>query len=164
MTSKVFPGDTSHGQAFVHLDDAVDAIARTVERRDQLGDDTTILVGEPDTMSYEELQKAFGRLIHGEDWETRAVPRALAKAGAWLEDHVPGEEAFIKPWMIDLADDHYALDISRARRMLEWEPRHSLREALPLMVSALKSDPVGFYKANKLEVPAWLESSATVKK
>ena len=107
-------------------------------------------------MSYDDLQRAFGRLIHGEEWETRSIPKALAKAGAWIEDQVPGEEPFIKPWMIDVADDHYALDITRARRILDWDPARSLRETLPRMVSALQSDPAGFYDKNKLKAPSWL--------
>jgi nucleoside-diphosphate-sugar epimerase len=164
LTSKVFPGDVSHGQAFVHRDDVVEAIATTVERRHRLGADETFVIGEPETLSYDQLQRAFGRLIHDEAWETRPIPKALAKAGAWVEDQVPGEEPFIKPWMIDLADDHYALDITRARTVLGWEPRRSLRETLPRMVSALKADPLKFYQKNKLETPSWLEESVAARK
>lgn len=64
-----------------------------------------------------------------------------------------GEEPFIKPWMINLADDHYALDLSRARTLLGWEPKHSLCETLPQMVDALKAYPANFYKENKLGDP-----------
>ncbi|MBY0496455.1 MAG: NAD(P)-dependent oxidoreductase [Cyanobacteria bacterium] len=164
LTSKLFPGDISRGQAFVHLDDVVEAIARTIEHRQQLGPDETFLIGEPETLSYDELQRSFGRLIHDEEWETRVIPKALAKTGAWLEDQVPGEEPFIKPWMIDLADDHYALDIGRAHTILGWTPQRSLRETLPRMVKNLKSDPLRFYKTNTLEAPSWLEQSAVSKK
>src|SRR5712691_7607517 len=94
LTSKVFPGDISHGQAFVHLDDVVEALAKTVDARDQLASDEAILVGEPDTLSYDDLQRALATLIHGEEWETRSIPKALAKTGAWLEEHVPGAEPF----------------------------------------------------------------------
>ena len=94
-------------------------------------------------MSYGELQQEIGRLVHGEEWQTWEVPKALAKTGAWLEDEVLGEEPFIRPWMVDIADDHYALDISRARTLLGWEPKRSLRETLPKMVAALKADPPG---------------------
>jgi nucleoside-diphosphate-sugar epimerase len=156
LTSHVFPGDVSHGQAFVHLHDVVEAIVRTVEHRHQLGPEEAFLIGEADTLSYDELQRACGRLIHGEEWETQSIPKALAKTGAWVRDQIPGEEPFIKPWMIDLADDHYALDIGRARTLLGWQPQRSLRETLPRMVSALKRDPLQFYKSNKLEAPAWL--------
>jgi nucleoside-diphosphate-sugar epimerase len=153
LVSHVFPGDTSHGQPFLHLADLVEALWLTVEQRRALPPEETLLVGEPETMSYEELQREFGLLIHGEEWETRQIPKAVAKAGAWLQDVLPGEEPFIKPWMIDLADEHQELDITRARTLLGWEPRHRLRDTLFRMIGALKRDPAGWYRLNKLEVP-----------
>ena len=157
LTSRVFPGDTSHGQAFVHLDDVVEAIRLAVRRRRELPSETVLLIGEDETLSYDELQRTLGRLIHGEEageWDTREVPKAVAKMGAWLQDVVPGEQPFIKPWMIDLADDHFALDITRARRTLGWEPKRSLRDTLPRMVEALKCDTPRFYRENKLGEPS----------
>ena len=162
LTARVFPGDPSHGQAFVHLDDVTEAFDKAVDHRRALDPDATFLIGETETLGYDELQRSLARLIHGEEWETRSVPKALAKAGAWLEDQVPGEEPFIKPWMIDLADDHYALDIGRARRALGWEPKRSLRETLPRMAEALGADPCLFYETNDLEVPSWLEKRVVV--
>jgi nucleoside-diphosphate-sugar epimerase len=153
FTSKVFPGDITHGQSFLHLDDLVDALLTTVDRRAALPTERTLLLGEPETLSYDEVQRTLGRLIHNEEWETREIPKALAKTGAWFEDAVPFHEPFIKPWMIDMADDHYALDITRARKSLGWEPRRSLRATLAKMIEALKSDPAGFYRANKLGEP-----------
>lgn len=46
-----------------------------------------------------------------------------------------------------------------AKEVLGWEPQHSLREALPAMVAALKADPVGWYRDNKLEPPGWLAAA-----
>ena len=158
LTSRVFPGDTSHGQAFVHLDDLLDALVLVVERRAPLPPDLTVLIGEAETLSYEELQREFGRLIYDQPWETQQIPKPLAKTGAWFQDNLPfAEEPFIKPWMIDLADDHYALDIMRARSVLGWAPKQSLRGTLPKMIAALKADPVEWYRENKLEPPSWLE-------
>jgi nucleoside-diphosphate-sugar epimerase len=74
----------------------------------------------------------------------------LAKAGAWVLEKLPGADPFIKSWMIDRANDHYALDITRARNLLDWSPRRSLRETIPKMVAALKTDPDGFYRENDL--------------
>lgn len=68
------------------------------------------------------------------------------------------EDPFIKPWMIDFADDHYALDVSRAKEWLDWEPRHSLRDTLPKMIDALKRNPVAWYRAHQLS-PAELEET-----
>jgi len=161
LTSHVFPGDTSHGQSFVHLDDLIDAFVLVAQRRAQLPSETALLIGEAETLSYDELQREFGQLIHGEEWETTQIPKAVAKTGAWLQDNLPlVEEPFIKPWMIDLADDHYALDIGRARTVLGWEPRRSLRGTLPQMVAALKADPLGWYQENKLKPPSELEEAA----
>src|SRR5205823_14266506 len=70
ITAKVFPGDTSTGQSFVHLDDLVEAFAAVVARRRALSPVTTILVGEPEPLSYDELQREFAWLIHHEsEWE-----------------------------------------------------------------------------------------------
>jgi len=161
ITSAVYPGDTARGQAFLHLDDLVEAIWLLVERRAAVPEKLTLLLGEPTTLSYDTLQRMFGRQIHGEQWETRHIPKALAKTGAWIQDHLPfTDEPFIKPFMVDLADDHYEVNINRARTLLGWEPKRALAETLPKMVATLKADPVAFYKANKLTLPAELEEQA----
>lgn len=158
VTSRVFPGDLSHGQAFVHLEDVVEAIRLTVLRRAALPAETALLIGEPQTLSYDTLQREFAGLIHDETWETRTIPKELAKAGAWVQDKAAAlpliDEPFIKPWMIDLADDHYELDISRAARLLGWRPGRSLRATMPAMVAALRADPAGWYEEHGLGAPA----------
>ena len=156
FSSHLYSGETSHGQSFLHEDDLLDAIERVVDRRAQLPPESTILLGEPETLSYDELQHTFLRLIHNESWETHNVPGPIAKAGAWIENHLPGQDDFIKPWMIDRANDHYALDITRARTLLDWAPSRSLRKTLPKMVTALKADPLGWYRENDLEPPSSL--------
>jgi len=88
------------------------------------------------------------------------VPGPVAKIGAWVEDNILGQKPFIKPWMIDRANDHYALDISRAKQVLGWVPQHSLRDAIPNMVAALKADPLAFYQENALEPPEWMLANA----
>ncbi|HEY9792749.1 MAG TPA: NAD(P)-dependent oxidoreductase [Candidatus Obscuribacterales bacterium] len=159
LLGHVFPGDLSHGQSFVHVDDVVDAIVAAVERRDELPRELTALIGEQTTYSYGELQREIGELLYGKDWKTIAMPKSLAKTGATLEEalHLPHDQ-FIKPWMIDIADDHYELDIARAKQYLGWIPAHDLRETLPAMIEALKIDPLRFYELNKLHIPHWMEA------
>ena len=157
LTSRFYSGSTAHGSAFMHMDDLVDAIERVVERRATLPPEVALLLGEPEALSYDELQHSMARLIRGTSKETIALPSALApfaKMGAWLLGHLPGRKDFIKPWMIDRANDHYALDITRARTLLGWEPKRSLRETLPKMVAALTQDPVGWYRENDLTLPS----------
>ena len=158
LTSRVFPGDLDRGQAALHLDDLVDAIELLVQKRAKVPSELTLLLGEPDTMSYGEIQDVLGEIIHGDDWTTIKIPKPVAKAGAWIQDVAPlVDEPFVKPWMIEMADDHYALDISRARETIGWNPKHSFRETLPIIVEALIRDPVGWYKDNGLEPPDDLE-------
>lgn len=158
LLSRVFPGNPSHGQAYIHRDDLVDAITQIVDRRWILPSELTLILGEPTTLSYQTLQSAFGRLIYGEQWQTTEIPKSVGKTSHWVDDQLDyGEQPYLKPWLIDSIDDHYELDITLAHKLLEWEPRHSLSDALPKMVAALQSDPVGWYRANKLEPPNWLD-------
>jgi nucleoside-diphosphate-sugar epimerase len=150
LVSHLYPGDLDTGQPFLHLDDLTDALLAIVERRKDLPPELPVLLGETETPSFDDLQRDIGRLLHGEEWETRQIPKTLAKTGAWVEGEILDQDPFIKPYMVDISDDHYELDISRARDLLGWEPKHSLRETLPRMIAALKDDPVGWYKANKL--------------
>lgn len=162
MISHVFPGNSRHGQAAVHMDDLVEAFALLVEKRREVPAELRLLLGEAETPSYAAIQSELGRLIHGEPWETREIPKAIAKTGAWLQEIAlpEEEEPFVKHWMIDIADDHYELDITCARTLLGWEPRHKLLDALPQMIYSLKNDPVAWYKSNKLEAPPDLAERA----
>ncbi len=169
MLSRVFPGDPSHGQAFVHLEDVAGAFRLAVEKRQALPPETKLLIGEPTSESYEALQNLIGRLIHGEPWPTRRVPKPLAATGAWAQDVIEnvvpdaidrGIEPFVKPFMVWLADDHYELDIARATKLLDWQPRHSLRGTLPKMIGRLKQDPAAWYRKNRIPLSLWLEDLA----
>lgn len=166
--SHVFPGELSHGQALVHIDDVAAAFRAAVERRTQLPHEAVVLVGEPVTESYEAMQNLIGRLLHGQAWETRQIPKSVAAGGAWLqvklEELIPdaidrGNEPFIKPFMVPLADDHYELDTGRARQLLGWQARRSVRASLPAMVGRLLEDPLRWYQRNKIPVPLWLEQA-----
>lgn len=152
FSSHFFPGDPSHGQSFIHLDDLVEAIAKTVEKRSELPPELSLLIGEADVLSFQELQDAIGKRVHGSAWTTFRIPKAVARWGAKLQP-----KGFIKPWMIDYSDDHYELDISKAKDLLSWVPQHGLAETLPIMAEALRRDPLAWYRENKFEPPGQLE-------
>ncbi|MBS0649371.1 MAG: NAD(P)-dependent oxidoreductase [Verrucomicrobia bacterium] len=151
LESRLFSGNIHHGASFLHMDDLVDAIEKAVQLRKQLPPETVLLLGEPRTLSYDELQRRISRLLFNKEFTTYRVPKMVAKIGAWAECHLPFTSSFIKPWMIDIADDHYELDISRAKKMLGWEPHHCLDESLVKMIEGLKADPVQWYKENQLK-------------
>lgn len=86
--------------------DLVDAISLVVHKRGTFPPELPVLVAEPETLTYDELQHTFARLIQGEHWKTLEVltPVApFAKAGAWVMDKVLGGDPFIRPWMSDRA-------------------------------------------------------------
>ncbi len=169
FTANLYAADPAVGQSFIHIDDLIDAFVGLVQRRDKLPDELPLLIGEPQVMSYEAMQNRLAYLIHGEtDWETRQVPGPLAKAGAWMQNKaaelIPdsidkGEEPFIKPYMVEMADQHYEIDVSRARDLLGWQPKRSLHETLATMVDALRADPLTWYREHDLIAPAWLAAA-----
>ena len=161
LTSHFYPGMLCAAQSFVHRDDLAEAVARLVERRRELRRELPLLIGEPDAPGYAEIQDIVGQELHDEGWKTVRIPQPLAKAGVVLQNEAVGDEGFIKPWMVDASNDHYILDITRARSLLGWEPKHRLRDTLPSMVAALKRDPQRWYEANKLNsnLVAWHRKS-----
>jgi nucleoside-diphosphate-sugar epimerase/uncharacterized membrane protein len=162
LSSHVYPGDLATGQPSLHLDDLLDAIERVIDRRQDLPTEFPVLLGETDVMTYDELQRDLGRLIHDEAWETRTIPKAAARAGVWAETAILDEKTFNRPWMVDISDDHYELDLTAARTHLDWSPRHSLRKSLPDVVEGLKADPIAWYRANKLNASRVADDKAEV--
>ena len=157
ITAHVYPGMLCTAQSFVHVDDLTDAILRVIDRRKDLPPELPLLIGEEDALEYEEEQDIIGCALHGEDWTTLRIPKPAAELGAWLQKYATGGDAFIQPWMVAESIAHYILDSSRAHELLEWRPKHSLRDTLPKMVAALKADPQAWYRTNKLDASlvAW---------
>lgn len=153
IDSLVFPGDKDHGQPFVHLDDLCACFRKTVEQRKELSDYEVFLIAEPDIVSQVELQEKIGEQLHGHHWPMIRIPKPVAKLGAWAKDVLTKEEEFIKPWMIDLADDHYPVEIARAHERLGWEPEHRLRDTVESIIDSLKRDPKAWYQRHKLPLP-----------
>ena len=161
IKAHLYPGMLCAAQSSIHLDDLTEAVSKLVGRRAQLPPELPLLIGEPDALGYDEIQDIVHQAIHQKNWTTVRIPKPLAKFGAWMEEEVLGDESFVKPWMIEAADAHYIVDIARARTLLEWAPRRTLRDTLPTIVGNLKSDPVGWYKSNKLNPAAVAWEHAT---
>ncbi|MGE5196098.1 MAG: NAD-dependent epimerase/dehydratase family protein [Anaerolineae bacterium] len=151
LESRLFPGNLAHGASYLHMDDLVDAICSSIEKRQTLPKEITVLIGEPRTLDYDFLQRRISLLLHHREMKTYRIPKFVAKIGAWIQGHLPFiEKSFIQPWMIDIADDHYTLDVSLAKKILGWEPKRNLEESLPKMIQALQKDPEAWYKRNGL--------------
>ena len=165
IKSKFFAGDKNSGQSFIHLDDLVTLFEKAIQKRHDLPKTEVINAGEPDVLSYQELQQQISHLIHNEDAQIINLPEHVAKTGAWLEEKmepvVPddfdqGEKPFIRSFMIDLASDHYQLDITKAGEKLDWYPVHRIEKTLPEMIVNLKKNPSAWYEKNNLTKPDWM--------
>lgn len=149
FSSHLFPASPRTVTPYLHIADLVDAMVAVVDRRHELPEEVAILLGEDDAPAFAELQDLIGLALHGRSWRTQRVPRWLAAGGAWLQDRVPfGGDPFVKPWMVERTADHYALDTSRARILLGWRAKRSLRDTVPIIATALEDDPEGWYRAN----------------
>ena len=161
LESHFYPADPSRGQSFVHLDDTVDAMVRTIDRRADLPRDAVpILIGEPDTYGYGALQDRLGRalprrrrLADAPHPRRRRQGGGVRRGACWTKCCRATRSRSFKPWMVDLAGDHYELDVRRARDLLGWDPRRRLIDTLPQMVESLKADPGAFYAENDLGDP-----------
>ncbi|MCP5470109.1 MAG: NAD(P)-dependent oxidoreductase [Chlamydiales bacterium] len=155
LASVVFPGNWNNGVPYTHFDDLMDQIMLLIEKRKEIPKDLTLLCCEEDSITYRDLQTEIGRLVHGsKKYPMFYLPKAIAKFGAFVQNLNPfGPPPFIKPWMVDLADDNYEFTMDKARKVLGWEPKHNLRKALPAMVENLKKDPVAWYKRHGIPVP-----------
>lgn len=154
LNAHLYAGDVTHGSDYMHMDDLVEAIVHCIDKRKELPVESVFLIGEGKTYSYDYLQRRISSLLFNKEFQTHSLPKNLAKFGAWFENLIPfKEKEFIQPWMIDLADAHYELDIARAKQALQWAPTRSLDKTLPLMINLLKHDPIAWYKNNELHMP-----------
>jgi UDP-glucose 4-epimerase len=148
-----FPGNSNNGVPYIHFDDLVEMVLLCIAKRHEIPKDLVLLAAEEDSISYRDLQTTFGRLIWGKDWPMIWIPKPAAKSGAWAQGLIPwGPKPFIKPWMVDLADDNYEVSVEKAKRILGWTPKHNLRETLPTIVENMKQDPLAWYRRHKMPI------------
>jgi nucleoside-diphosphate-sugar epimerase len=152
LGSYFFPGELTHGQAFVHLDDLSTCVRQVIALRRTLDPYELFLIAEPGIVTYGELPGLVGPLLHAQGAVILPVPKALAKAGAWVQDHLGGASAepLATPWAVNFADLHYPVAIDHAQEKLGWNPQRSLRDTLPEMVHRLQQNPERWYQLNGL--------------
>jgi hypothetical protein len=64
--------------------------------------------------------------------------------------------------MTALADDHYAVDVTKADELIGWKPRHRFELELPGIVEELLQDPPGWYRRNGVQLAASLQEASGV--
>lgn len=152
MQSRFYPGPTDRGLSYVHLEDAAAAFdAALVHCRGQPGVHR-YMVAEPRPVPYGEIQSVAARTFHGRAGRVMRVPRLLARQGAramhrWAS--WSGDRAFIQPWMIDYAGEHFELDTSRTEADLGWRVAHDLHQELPEICARAQEAPETWQERNE---------------
>ena len=155
--SHLFPGNKDSGRPFLHVDDLVVCLRRIIERRDRLYEYELFLVGEEKTMTYSERQDRLGELLHRVQWQTIRIPTAFARCWAWFKRKMAAarhNDPLGQPWLIDLAGEHYPVNVFKAQKRLDWHPEHKLQADLATMVANMRSDPKRWYDVNRLPIPS----------
>jgi len=96
------------------------------------------MVGEDVPITYRDVQNTASRELLGHDLSVRRVPKFFARQGARVMDRFAawrGDRAFIQPWMIDYAGEHFELDTAKTVEDLGWKPQHDMRQELPEIVA-----------------------------
>jgi nucleoside-diphosphate-sugar epimerase len=157
LEGHLYPGNLNHGNPFLHLEDLVDAYELAIAKVNELPHYFLVNIVEDKTIPYGQLQNMISQILEHKDFTVFRIPKWVAKTGAWVENKLPGFDQFIEPWMIDLADDHYEVDISLAKSQLGWTPKHFVGTSLPVMLQLLKTDPVKWYQINGLKISNYLK-------
>jgi nucleoside-diphosphate-sugar epimerase len=116
----------------IHVDDLVDIFCRTLQYKEELPDGIILNAGENITMDFSEIRKMVTHEILGRD-DILNVPSFILEV-LKLNEHLD-----------------YKMDNSKTRKSLHWNPVHSLREMIPVMVQNLINYPGTWYRMNKLE-------------
>src|SRR5699024_3002010 len=141
-------GNPNLGVAFVHLDDLLRAIIKLVSKRNNFDEHSIINIGESYSPSYGTLQKTISTLIHKKPWKTYKLPKWIAKTYTLLENSF--QTRYTKPWMIEQFSEHYELDTTKARKLLNYKPKHTILRTMPTIIGNLKHHPKKWHKQNKL--------------
>jgi GDPmannose 4,6-dehydratase len=111
LTDELTLGNLDSERDWGYAGDYVDAMWRMLQQDEPA--DYLVATGEPNSVR-------------------KFVELAFAHAGLDPERHVKTDAAFLRPAEVD----HLVGDASKAKRELDWEPRHSFRELVGMMVDA----------------------------
>ena len=133
IQARFYPGPLDRGLTYVHVDAVADAFVRAV---DAFADDRglhRLLVGEERPVTYRQINEAASRAFGNGQRLLYRVPPFLARLGAYLLvwwAKMRGVEPFLRPWMIDMAGEHFEFDLTETRRRLDWQPGGYLGDRL----------------------------------
>ncbi|MCL4837685.1 MAG: NAD(P)-dependent oxidoreductase [Thermoanaerobaculia bacterium] len=152
-TRRVLAGRGRSAVPYLHVRDAVDFLLHLLAHPDRTADGE-VVIGSPDgATSHRELFAAATAAHHGRRQRPLCVPRPLCRLALPLRDaagRLAGRRPFERPWMGRMIDLALAVDTSRTRARLGWEPRPRLAilRRLPFLVENRKTYPGEWLRRN----------------
>ena len=144
----VYPASLDRGLTYLHIDDCVAAL---VAQLGQVFKARRLLIGEPDPTTYRQISAAADQTFHGRSFPKIPAPKWTVKFGAKLLGSVSKNE-FYQAWMIDMADEHYAFDLSATKAALNWWPTYDLQKKIEVLLSNASTEAAAWHARN-LERP-----------
>ena len=128
---------------YLHARDAVSCVRRLIEHRDELGEDKVLLASPDGCTTHLALFEAATWAHFGRRTRPVLVPRPICRAGRRVRDAIGrtvGLQSFERPWMGRMIDLQLAVDASRTRQQLGWEPRARLEicRRMPFLIQNRK--------------------------
>ena len=129
-TIPVIPGDGEKGLMYTHIDDVVDGFIKAITSKSALN--TTIILCPDQGITYNELFAYIAECC-GVKPPKRKVPTSIAKLGIGLLSPIKnrGKTTFL--WhmkTVQSMDEDRLYDNSKAKRILGWEPKITMKEGL----------------------------------
>ncbi len=174
-----YPGPPTRGLTYCHIEDIVRAfvlviqkfgangelihqaeldllekrLKKSVEVSMEGGVREKFLIGQPQAMTYREIHGRACVAFQGKAIPLIQLPPEVVTICAvileWI-GKVRKKSKFIRPWMIKLAGEHFAFDLTRARMRLGWVPKRSIQQDLDAMLVRAVRERDKWLKVNSL--------------
>ena len=174
-----YPGPTTRGLTYCHIEDVVRAFAMTIQKFGPGGElilqaeaelaakrakksiegsmeggvREKFLIGQPEPMSYREIHALACTAFRGKAIKLIQLPTDLVTIGAWimeLVERIRKKPRFIKPWMIKFAGEHFSFDLTYVRTRLGWVPKKSIQHDFNGILTCAVRDRANWLKINSL--------------
>lgn len=154
LASRIVPGGGRAGFAYLHRDDLVQLVRRTIELHESLDRYEVLLASDSTVTTHLDIFQSLRRAL-GRSEMAILLPPALARVALHARCTAMaacGRQSFEQPWMIDFVDRPFTLDNRRTREKLDWDatPHLRLLERLPVLVEPFRTQRKEWERRNRL--------------
>jgi len=152
--ARVLGGKGLSAIPYLHVDDVAMFFVLLLVQLDDIPPGEVLVVSPDRTHSHRELFESASLLYFGRRRKSILMPKLLCGPGMLARDlmgRLLGERPFERPWMARYIDLDMAVDASRTRDLVSWEPRPRLEilRRLPFLIEHIKTDPLEWHERNR---------------